>query len=122
MDFERFKDLHTKYSGSEWNGLDMSDFNEYSEAIQENEEFHDWALKTDLAKAGFNYSDYCCITMANQICLSYDENGEIDIDNHDVVMNKWSDGTFGIPIHDGGSSVIKVNFCPWCGSNLKTNE
>jgi len=26
---------------------------------------------------------------------------------------------FGIRIHDGGSSSIEINYCPWCGSPVK---
>jgi hypothetical protein len=25
---------------------------------------------------------------------------------------------YGIIIHDGGSSVCRIKFCPWCGSPL----
>jgi hypothetical protein len=25
---------------------------------------------------------------------------------------------YGIIVHDGGSSVIEIAFCPWCGSQL----
>jgi hypothetical protein len=27
-------------------------------------------------------------------------------------------GGYGIIVHDGGSSVIEIAFCPWCGSKL----
>lgn len=27
-------------------------------------------------------------------------------------------GGYGLMVHDGGSSVIKIAFCPWCGSTL----
>jgi hypothetical protein len=27
-------------------------------------------------------------------------------------------GGFGLIIHDGGRSVIRIRFCPWCGSPL----
>ena len=37
----------------------------------------------------------------------------------DIIINKWSDGTYGIPIHDGGSSIIEIKYCPWCGETLK---
>lgn len=30
--------------------------------------------------------------------------------------------TTGIIIHDGGTSFIEINYCPWCGKNLNTNE
>ena len=26
--------------------------------------------------------------------------------------------TYGIIIHDGGHSFVKINYCPWCGSAL----
>lgn len=25
---------------------------------------------------------------------------------------------YGLIIHDGGSSIIRIRFCPWCGSAL----
>jgi len=27
-------------------------------------------------------------------------------------------GRYGIYIHDGGTSLVEINFCPWCGSKL----
>src|SRR5580700_6803620 len=27
-------------------------------------------------------------------------------------------GGYGLIVHDGGSSVIQINFCPWCGAEL----
>jgi predicted RNA-binding Zn-ribbon protein involved in translation (DUF1610 family) len=27
-------------------------------------------------------------------------------------------GVYGLIIHDGGSSVIEINYCPWCGASL----
>jgi len=27
-------------------------------------------------------------------------------------------GGYGIIVHDGGSSVIEIAFCPWCGAKL----
>jgi hypothetical protein len=44
----------------------------------------------------------------------------------DVVMDRLvsgpNAGRFGIPIHDGGSSLIVINYCPWCGTKLKPKE
>jgi hypothetical protein len=28
------------------------------------------------------------------------------------------DDSYGLIIHDGGSSVISIAFCPWCGTKL----
>jgi len=34
---------------------------------------------------------------------------------------RWN--AYGIMIHDGGSSSIGIQFCPWCGQHLpKTDE
>jgi hypothetical protein len=39
--------------------------------------------------------------------------------NYDCVITHDTKGkTFGLPIHDGGSSYIKINHCPWCGEQL----
>ena len=27
--------------------------------------------------------------------------------------------SFGLIIHDGGSSVKAIDFCPWCGADLR---
>lgn len=29
--------------------------------------------------------------------------------------------TYGIIIHDGGQSVVKIYYCPWCGKKLSTD-
>jgi hypothetical protein len=28
-------------------------------------------------------------------------------------------GGYGLMVHDGGGSVIKIAFCPWCGADLR---
>jgi len=33
---------------------------------------------------------------------------------------KWD--VYGIIIHDGGSSFIKIKFCPWCGFKLPESK
>jgi hypothetical protein len=32
------------------------------------------------------------------------------------------DNEYGLVIHDGGSSTIKIKYCPWCGSKLTKDE
>jgi hypothetical protein len=62
---------------------------------------------------------FCCQQMADKIAESTDGDGAIKYNNADVIINKWGNGTYGIPIHDGGSSVIEITYCPWCGTKLK---
>ncbi len=61
---------------------------------------------------------FCCREMADKIADSIDSEGVIKYNNADVIINKWGNGTYGIPIHDGGTSVIEISHCPWCGSKL----
>jgi hypothetical protein len=62
---------------------------------------------------------FCCQEMADKIAKSFDTNGVIKYDNTDVLINKWGNGTFGIPIHNGSTSVVEIKHCPWCGTKLK---
>jgi len=37
----------------------------------------------------------------------------------DRIVDYWPKfREFGIPVHDGGSSHIVIEYCPWCGVNL----
>ncbi|MFB9863028.1 DUF6980 family protein [Rufibacter immobilis] len=123
MEFDEFKNLHNKFSGALLTEelLNSLEYERYSNTLDENKEFYHWTLKFELEKASFNYENYCCPEMAYRIHESLDDEGEIDHDNLDAVIHKWSNGTYGIPIHDGGTSVITINFCPWCGTNLDNN-
>jgi hypothetical protein len=61
---------------------------------------------------------FCCEKMAEKVKESMNSDGVIKYNNADVIINKWGKGTYGIPAHDGGSSVIEINHCPWCGTKL----
>ena len=56
---------------------------------------------------GNNNQRYCCKKMASYL----EEEDEIII-----YIPKFRE--YGIPVHDGGSSKVKIHFCPWCGSKL----
>jgi hypothetical protein len=36
-----------------------------------------------------------------------------------VVLFKPCPRQYGLIVHDGGSSFIEIEFCPWCGSSLQ---
>jgi hypothetical protein len=36
----------------------------------------------------------------------------------DALVNCSERGSYGLIIHDGGSSEISIAFCPWCGTQL----
>jgi hypothetical protein len=54
--------------------------------------------------------------------MDYDLNHKCDIhknrsDCPDVFI-AFVGGGYGLLVHDGGSSVIEIQYCPWCGSKL----
>ena len=120
MTFEEFKILHNRFSKlplpkEVWQS---SEYEQYAEHLTNNSEFYEWTLTEKFKKAQFDFSEFCCLKMADKIFDGIDKNGEIDYDNVDVIMRKWKNGTYGIPIHDGGSSIIEIDYCPWCGKKL----
>ena len=64
-------------------------------------------------------SVHCCDRM------DYDLNHRCDVHNSryacpDALIDLVQ-GRYGLIVHDGGSSVIEINFCPWCGARLKSD-
>ncbi|MBF0442396.1 MAG: hypothetical protein HQK54_10870 [Oligoflexales bacterium] len=38
----------------------------------------------------------------------------------DTLIDVHNDGGYGIIVHDGGSSHIRISYCPWCGIKLNS--
>lgn len=60
----------------------------------------------------------CCASLerAMQACK---ECSELNVFGcPDQLIGKFSDGRYGILIHDGGSAMSVIRFCPWCGAKL----
>lgn len=59
---------------------------------------------------------YCCEMMRLQMERTCSEHGN---ECPDIIIGLFdhgpAKGLFCIPIHDGGSSGITINYCPWCG-------
>lgn len=120
MELERFKELHSRFSGKKLSEevVQSEEYDAYIDAIHEDEACYNWATAEKLKSAGFDYENYCCMMMADKVYQSQDDGGEIKYDDPDVIINKWDEGLFGIPIHDGGTSMVLINYCPWCGTKL----
>ena len=120
MELSRYKQLYKKYSKLPlpreiW---DTPEHREYMKAFHNDQQCQEWELKQRIKKAGIDYKKYCCISMAYYLIEDKEskKNGEINYDS--VITHHKKEKTFGIPIHDGGSSYIKIKFCPWCGKQL----
>ncbi len=64
----------------------------------------------------------CCDMMEDQISHKCpDHENPFDCPDNLISYTAMFD-EYGIIIHDGGTSVIGINFCPWCGSKLPESK
>ncbi len=116
MNLNKFKKLHEKYKKlplpkEVW---DTPEYEDYSNAIHDDYECGQYYLEAQLKDKGVSHTDYCCLQMAHKIFFPDDRD---DVDQ--IVIFSKSQKTYGIPVHDGGTSFITIDYCPWCGSNIK---
>lgn len=118
MNLTKFKKLNKVYSKlplpkEVW---DTPEYEEYMEAFHNNKDCQEWELKRRIKEAGINYRKYCCVHMAYYLIEEKISKDKINYDSVITYASKRKE--FGIPIHDGGSSYIQINYCPWCGQKL----
>ena len=39
-----------------------------------------------------------------------------------LIWHDENSGDYGIIVHDGGESFVRIRYCPWCGSELTPRE
>lgn len=62
----------------------------------------------------------CCESMQYYITNHCDvHKGPYECPDWLIIYNE-EDNSYGIIIHDGGQSFVKIHFCPWCGTLLST--
>ncbi|MBO9603155.1 MAG: hypothetical protein J7496_11690 [Novosphingobium sp.] len=63
-------------------------------------------------------SEHCCEMMRSNVenvCNEHPERKDCPdclLEFHDA------SNLYGIIVHDGGNSMIAIDYCPWCGSKL----
>jgi len=116
MELKKFKQLHKKFSSFPLNRntTDTQEHNDYINALHDLKHCSDWYLKQQIKKAGIK-TKHCCLEMSYHLIID-SETKEYDADA--VITFTKKTKTYGIPIHDGGASYIKINYCPWCGKQL----
>jgi hypothetical protein len=61
---------------------------------------------------------YCCDSIKLHLEQYFKEPNSVD----SVIKYVAPFDEYGIPISDGGSSFIHVNYCPWCGAKLPPSK
>jgi hypothetical protein len=120
MDLTKFKKLNKIYSKlplprEVW---DTPEHEEYMDAFHNDKDCQEWELKRRIKEAGIDYKKYCCVDMAYHLIEDKVSKNKVEINYDSIITHTSKRKEFGIPIHDGGSSYIQINYCPWCGKKL----
>jgi len=64
---------------------------------------------------------YCCDTMTRQLNQTCDQHEPEDCP--DSLIAFWPKSkTYGLRIHDGGTAIVVIDVCPWCGADLHSQR
>lgn len=67
-------------------------------------------------------ANHCCEMMRSNVESVCEQHS----DRHDcpdcLIACSPNGSSYGIMIHDGGSSVITITYCPWCGTKLPDRD
>ena len=125
MDCATYRRLYPQYSKLPlpreiW---DTPEFEAHGEHFTDCRSCSDWTLAQRVEARGAKLEHYPCVHIAYRVTEKLVSTFEDPFDDPDVVVWKFeSSGEYGIPIRDGGSSMIVFDYCPWCGLKLSKEE
>jgi hypothetical protein len=62
--------------------------------------------------------NHCCEAMRGQIEFTCKQHASPH-QCPDALVSYWPKfNEYGLIVHDGGSSIMIISFCPWCGAKL----
>ena len=64
--------------------------------------------------------DHCCEAMTQQLSMICPDHPDLAECPDSLIAFLPRRRKFGIRVHDGGSSVIEIRYCPWCGTELRS--
>ncbi|HXQ86113.1 MAG TPA: hypothetical protein VN746_05515 [Gaiella sp.] len=66
-------------------------------------------------------STHCCERMDEALATECDDHPD-RFDCPDALVGYWPTlREYGLIVHDGGTSMIVIAYCPWCGANLPSS-
>jgi len=66
--------------------------------------------------------EHCCESMDRALRFARTKHESPFECPDSLVSHSSSTGRFGLIVHDGGTSSVTIEFCPWCGANLCAPE
>ncbi|WP_411079714.1 DUF6980 family protein [Streptomyces sp. cmx-18-6] len=65
---------------------------------------------------------HCCEAMTSRVNARCEEHADA-FDCPDTLIDYSAKlQEYGLIIHDGGTSTIRIDFCPWCGRRLPESQ
>lgn len=65
---------------------------------------------------------HCCTMMTDNVNHRCDMHPDpADCPDHLIYYSPRFD-EYGILVHDGGSSMVGIQYCPWCGTRLPASQ
>jgi hypothetical protein len=118
LDLKEFKRLYKKFNSKTLNKdvWGTKEYSDYIDSMTEDENIGDWYLRQQIKKSKVKVGRRCCTKMTYY--LTFDKKTK-NINPDAIIRFHKKTKDYGIPIHDGGSSFIEIEFCPWCGTKLK---
>jgi len=63
-------------------------------------------------------SNFCCEKMRSQVNFLCEIHNDLSQCPDSLITYEPRFNSYGLRVHDGGSSSISIHFCPWCGVSL----
>jgi hypothetical protein len=79
----------------------------------------DWFQAQAVEKRGFRAARFPCVHIAYRVTEPCDRHTPEECP--DVLVLRAGRG-YGLPVRDGGGSVVRIGFCPWCGISLQAKR
>jgi len=68
-----------------------------------------------------NQDRICCEKLRSQLNWTCSDHSS-PADCPDALVGRTGAKRYGLYIHDGGSSLLQIYFCPWCGAELSEQQ
>ncbi len=79
----------------------------------------EWYMTREVERWGGRVSDFPCVHVAYYATLRSPRYAD-PRQCPDCLVIRRADGSYAIPVHDGGSAASAIRYCPWCGIELGT--
>ena len=118
-DCTTFRDQYDQGVGFQ---LDETEYQTWVEHLDQCSQCSNWHQEMQVIARGHNVKDFACVHLAYHVTQPCPQH-EDPWDCPDVVVMyfpRFDD--YGIPIRNGGSAVMPIQHCPWCGVQLPDSK